>query len=70
MVSIRKGDTSTKRMRWERSMTGRHDLKVYHTTNRWLEKPGEVSGASSTVPMAIKPKVSSSRAAPLMEVGL
>ena len=31
---------------------------------------GEVSGASSTAPMAIKPKVTSSRAAPVMEVGL
>ena len=31
---------------------------------------GEVSGASSTAPMAIKPKVTSSRAAPMMEVGL
>ena len=70
MVTIWKGDTSTKRMRWERSMTGRHDLEVFHTMNRWLEKAGEVSGASSTAPMAIKPKVTSSRAAPVMEVGL
>ena len=70
MVTIWKGDTSTKRMRWERSMTRRHDLEVFHTMNRWLEKAGEVSGASSTAPMAIKPKVTFSRAAPVMEVGL
>ena len=70
MVTIWKGDTSTKRMRWERAMTGRHDLEVFHTMNRWLEKAGEVSGASSTAPMAMKPKVTSSRAAPVIEMGL
>ena len=56
--------------RRERSMTGRHDLEVFHTMNRWLEKAGEVSGASSTAPMAMKPKVTSSRAAPVIEMGL
>ena len=66
MVTIWKGDTSTKRMRWERAMTGRHDLEFFHTMNRWLKKAGEVSGASSTAPMAMKPKVTSSRAAPVM----
>ena len=70
MVTIWKGDTSTNRMRWERAMTGRHDREVFHTMNRRLEKAGEVSGASSTAPMAMKPKVTSSRAAPVMEMGL
>ena len=70
MVTIWKGDMSSKRMRWERSMTGRHDLEVFHTMNRGLEKAGEVSGASSTAPKAMKPKVTSSRAAPVIEMGL
>ena len=51
-------------------MTGRHDREVFHTMNRWLEKAGDVSGASSTAPMAMKPKVTSSRAAPVIEMGL
>ena len=70
MVTNWKGDTSTKRRRWKRSMTGRHDLEVCHTMNRWLEKAGEGSGASPTAPMATKPKVTSSRAAPMIEMGL
>ena len=51
-------------------MTGRHNPEVFHTTNRRLSKPGEGSGASSTAPLTTKAKVTSSRAVPLMEVGL
>ena len=70
MVTIWKADTSTKRMRWERAITGRHDLEVFHAMNRWLEKAGEVSGASSTAPMAMKPNGDLLQSSPVMEMEL
>ena len=69
MVSMRKCKMSTKRMSRDRLMTGRHNPEVFQTTNRRLEKPGEGRGASSTAPLAINVRVTSSRAAPWMEVG-
>ena len=51
-------------------MTGHHDPEVFHTTNRRLQKPRDGSGARSTAPLAIKPRVASSRATPLVDKGL
>ena len=50
--------------------TERHDLEVYNTTNRRLQKPGEGSGASSRAALATKTKEIFPRAAPGMEMGL
>ena len=61
-------EMSTKRLSRDRSMTGRHNPEVFQTRNRRLEKPGEGRGASSTAPLA-NVRVTSPRAAPLMEVG-
>ena len=69
MGTRRQWEMSTKRLSRDRSMTGRHDPEVFQTRNRRLEKPGEGRGASSTAPMAINVRVTSPRAAPLMEVG-
>ena len=69
MGTRRQWEMSMKRVSRDRSMTGRHNPKVFQTRNRRLEKPGEGRGASSTEPVAINGRVTTPRAAPLMEVG-